>query len=162
MPGVSSAATASPAFQQGFAQLKVQQARRNAEQAEVTARALQTQAANASRAADQAQENARDLTVRSDQAQLNAGRAREGLEAVRSLSQTSNRLERIYERVADAQKAGTTAEPVGGAVPTAAPTAPVVPAASVVAPAPAPVATPGPTNVNAFGQETGTVISTIA
>ena len=100
MPTISASASASPAFQQGFAQLKVQQAKRNAEQAEANARTLQAQAADAQRTAQRAQESARDLTVRSDQAQSAVGRAREGLAAIRSLSDTSTRLQQTYERVA--------------------------------------------------------------
>lgn len=155
MSSVSTSASASPAFQQGFAQLKIQQAKRNAEQAEATARALQSQAANAERNAAQAQENARNLSVQAGEAQTNAGRAREGLAAIRSLSDTSSRLEQIYDRVAKAinpESADTTQVSDSATDVTAAP----VVAASTVSPvkvAPAAV----PTAVSAFVQTDATV-----
>ncbi len=112
MPSISSGVTPSPAIQQGFSQLKIQQAKRNAEQAEASARALQAQAADAQLRASQAQENARDLSVRANQADLNAGQARQGLEAIRSLSQTSTDLKTTYERIASVMQADTTEAPV--------------------------------------------------
>ena len=78
MPTISSSASTAPAFQQGFAQLKIQQAKRNAEQAEANARTLQAQAADAQRNAQRAQESARDLTARSDQAPRACWRAVQG------------------------------------------------------------------------------------
>ena len=44
MPTISSSASTAPAFQQGFAQLKIQQAKRNAEQAEANKLIAQAQA----------------------------------------------------------------------------------------------------------------------
>lgn len=151
---VSSAA--SPAFQQGFAQLKLQQAKRSAEQAEATARTLAAQAADAQRVAVRAQENARELTVRSDQAQDNAGRARAGLAAIRSLSDTSTRLQQTYERVAERIKEPETAKV--GAGETASLASGTAATASAVVTT---VTVPGP-SVNAQGQTTGKVVNVTA
>lgn len=110
MPTISTTYTASPALQQGYQQLKLQQAQRNAEQAESTARTLREQAANAQARADQAQEAAREIAVRSDQAQNSAGSARAGLEALRSLSDTSARLQDTYTRISEAINGQNTSE----------------------------------------------------
>lgn len=70
--------------QLGWQQLKLQQAKRNADQAEQTAQILQQQAAAAKQEADRAQEHARSLAVQSDQAQTLAVRARQGLATLAS------------------------------------------------------------------------------
>lgn len=131
----SSTSSIQSATQSGWQQLKLQQARRNADQAEQTARSLQAQALDAQKTADQEQENARSLTVQSDQAQSAVGRARQGLAALSSLSQMQVQLTRVADQVI---------EKVQNAQP--------------AAPAPessAPV-------VNTQGQLTGTVVNTTA
>lgn len=159
MPSVSTTASASPAFQQGFAQLKIQQAKRAAEQAEASARALQAQAQDARRAAEQAQETASELSVRSRQADHVAGRAREGLAAIRSLSDTSTRLEQTYERVAASMRGGEGVAAAPAAAPVEA-ISTVPPVAAVSAAVPAVPA--GGVSVNALGQATGKVVNTVA
>lgn len=120
--------------QAAFQQLKLQQARQNAERAEQTARSLQSQAADAQRAADRAQENARDLSVRSSRAQGEAGRARQGLAMIRSVNEMKAELSTLLTRVeAPANEAENG------------------PAATVAA---APV-------INTSGQLTGTMIDTV-
>lgn len=105
MPTISSNTSASPAIQFGYQQLKLQQAKRTAEQAELTARALKEQASVAQANADKAQDVARQLAVRSDQAQGNAGAARAGLDALRSLSEMSNRLQYTYTKISQSLNA---------------------------------------------------------
>lgn len=161
MPTISSSASTAPAFQQGFAQLKIQQAKRNAEQAEANARTLQAQAADAQRNAQRAQESARDLTARSDQAQNVVGRAREGLAAIRSLSDTSTRLQQTYERVAASIKEGESGTEPAAVVSTASTPSPAPVIATVPAEAPT-VPTTGGGSVNALGQTTGTVVNVTA
>lgn len=94
----------SAAIQGALQQLKVQQARQNADQAEVTARALAAKAGDARRVAARAQENARVLTVQADQANSVAGQARQGLSMLSSVStmqsQLFNTVERVGERIA--------------------------------------------------------------
>ncbi len=95
-----SAATGSAA---GFisAQLRVQQAERNADQAEASARVLRRAASNAQREADSAQESARMLKVRSDQAQSNAGLARQQVTSMTQLQSVQQGFEAIRTQVAD-------------------------------------------------------------
>jgi hypothetical protein len=119
-------------------QLQLQQAQRNADQAEQNARALQVQASNAQAAADQAQENAMSLQADADQAQSIAGQANLALQAEKSLSQLGTQLSNVYSRVAQTlQKAQ--------------------PAASVQA---RPQVQPA--IVNTQGQTIGTTVNTIA
>jgi hypothetical protein len=63
-----SASSLGSVTQFGWQQLKLQQAKRSADQAEQTAQMLQQQASVAKQEADRAQENARALGVQSDQA----------------------------------------------------------------------------------------------
>ena len=81
-------------------QLRVQLAKRNAEQAEVTARSLSRQAAVAQQAADVAQEGARVLQVRSDQAQSNAGQARQQVTTLQSVQTLKQELSTTYSQIA--------------------------------------------------------------
>lgn len=115
-------------------QLKVQQAKQNAERAEFAARSLRAQANAAQQVADRAQEEARSLYVRSDQALSAAGQARHGLAMLKSVgtmeASLSNAASQASERQAQMQ-------PVQQAE------------------MPAPV-------VNTSGQVTGTVINTVA
>lgn len=90
LPGVTQAA---------FQQLKLQQARQNAERAEQIARSLQNQAAAAQREADRAQENARDLSALSSRAQGEAGRARQGLAMIQSVNEMKADLSTVLTRV---------------------------------------------------------------
>lgn len=89
------------ATQLGVQQLRVQQAKQNAERAESAARSLRSQADAAQREANQAQENARSMYVRSDQAESIAGQARQGLAAVRSQSEMQVRLGNTVDQVVE-------------------------------------------------------------
>lgn len=100
MASVSTTSAAQSASQSGWQQLKLQQARQNAEQAERVAQSLSAQASEAKRSADRAQENARDISVRSDQAQVVAGRARQGLAAISSASVMQAQLVRVVDQSA--------------------------------------------------------------
>lgn len=131
------------ATQIGWQQLKLQQARRNAEQAEQTAQALQSQASQAQRSADQAQEAARSITVQSDQATSYAGRARQGVAAAQSVGQMQTQISNVVDQVTAKQQAAAPAA-----------VTPVT-ASTSAAPAPTPV-------VNIQGQVTGTLINTTA
>lgn len=138
MAAVSSTIGMQSAAQATFQQLKLQQARQNADRAEQVARSLQSEAANAQREAARAQENANSLTVRSSQAQGEAGKARQGLALVRSVSGMAEGLSSVLDRVSESASVAKT--PAS----TTAPSAP-----------PAPV-------VNTSGQVTGLVINTVA
>lgn len=87
----------------GFAtdQLRVQQAKRNAEQAEAAANALQRQAAGAQRQADAAQENARSLKVRSDRAQGDAGQARQQVSSLQSVQGLQQQFSTIRTQISE-------------------------------------------------------------
>lgn len=100
MAAVSSAIGLQSVTQTAFQQLKLQQARQNADRAEQLARNLQVEAAEAQREADRAQENARSLSVRSSQAQGEAGRARQGLAMIRSVNDMQEGLTTVLNRVA--------------------------------------------------------------
>lgn len=153
----TSISSVSSTVQSGYAQLKLQQARRNAEQAEVTAQALSQQAQQAKGEANQAQENARQLSVQSDRAQTGAVQARQGLMAMRSAAEAGDRLGTAYDKIAQAigTKTETTvaAAPADAAIASAATTTAVTPA--VTAPTSNPV-------VNDKGQTTGTLINIVA
>lgn len=94
MPTVPST-SASPAMQYGLSQLRLQQTRRNAEQAEQAAQSLQAQAAAARRDADQADEKARSLEVDAAKAQSSAASARQGLAMLQSTGDNEARLTRV-------------------------------------------------------------------
>lgn len=135
MASISSTIGLQGVTQAAFQQLKLQQARQNAERAEQIARSLQNQAAAAQREADRAQENALDLSVRSSNAQSEAGRARQGLAMIRSVNEMkanlSTQLTRVETSMSEAENG------------------PAAPAAA------------GPV-INTSGQLTGTVINTAA
>ncbi len=124
----------SSAAQYGMQQIMVQQAKRNADQAEQTAQALQAQANDAQRVAERAQENARSLAIQSDQAQQRAGQARQGLAVLSAEQQSNARLVNAINLTAGSQQ-------------------PAV--------ATAPSTTPSPV-VNSQGQVTGKTINTTA
>lgn len=136
MASISSTSGLQGVTQAAFQQLKLQQARQNADRAEQVARSLQNQAAEAQRDADRAQENVRDLSVLSSRARGEAGRARQALAMIRSVNEMkadlSTRLTRV-EALANEAKTGSIT--------------PVV--AQVLAPV-----------INTSGQLTGTAINT--
>ena len=134
---IGSATSSSAAISQSILQtLKLQDAKRSAEQAQFRAQDLQNQAADEQRVADNAQEKARSLRVEANQAQADVGRASQGLQALQSLSQMSSRLDQIYTQVAQKQHDS-------------------LPTSSAQAPQ------QGPT-VNSQGQVTGRIINTTA
>lgn len=130
---MSSVSSTSGASQFGWDQLKLQQARRNADQAEQAAQSLQAQAQAAQRTADRAEENARALAVDSNQARASVGKARQSLAAIQTEGQMQTQIAKVVDQVAQAQQS----------------------APSSAAPLSAPV-------VNAQGQVTGTTINTTA
>ena len=115
-------------------QIQQQQAQRNADQAEQRAQALQGQARAAQSEADRAQENARSLQVESNSARSDAGNARRNLSAMKSLEGVQTKLSDVRQQIGKILQ-----PPVAAAEP--APLAPVV---------------------NAFGQETGTLVNVTA
>jgi len=131
------------ATQIGWQQLKLQQARRTAEQAEQTAQALKSQANQAQRSADQAQETARSITVQSDQASSYASRARQGVAATQSVEQMQMQISNVVDQVTAKQQAP--------ASPSAVTTLKASTATSAITPV-----------VNTQGQITGTLINTTA
>jgi chromosome segregation ATPase len=137
MASISSISGAQSAAQSGLQQLRLQQAKRNAEQAEQVANSLQAQARDAQQRASEAQENARSISAQSDQARTTAGQARQGLAALSTGSQMQSQLSQVVGQVVEKQKA---AEP------------PPVAAAK----------SPAPPVTNTQGQVTGTVINTTA
>lgn len=86
-------------------QLRVQQVKRSADQAEATARTLRQQAGDAQRSADQARENARSLSVRADQAQGDAGAARQQLASLPSVSAVQEGMSTLRQEISTAIKA---------------------------------------------------------
>lgn len=84
--------------QLGWQQFKLQQAKRNADQAERAAQILQQQAVNAQREADRSQEEAKTLAVQSDQAQTLAVKARQGLAALSSEATMQSRLTHVIDQ----------------------------------------------------------------
>lgn len=118
-----------------WAQLQQQLASRSADQAEQRASALRARASAAQAVADQAQENARSLKAESDQAQGQAGEARRGVLQMNSLGKVQTQLSDLREQI------GKVLQPD------------VSPAETTVTLAPV---------VNAFGQETGTLVNVTA
>lgn len=86
-------------------QLRVQQAQRSADQAEVAARALRRQAEVAQREADVAQEGARTLRVRSDRAQTDAGQARQAVASLESVQTLREGFESLRADIASGLEA---------------------------------------------------------
>jgi hypothetical protein len=120
------------AYTQG-AQFQQTQARRNAEQAERAALALQNEASQARNEADRAQENARALEVRSDQAQTDARGARQGVAAINSLGEVSKGLDNLQQQARNVSTNTTSS-----------------------------TTTSAPAVINTQGQTTGTVINVTA
>ena len=125
--------SASQASSAIWGQLQQQQAERNADQAEQRARSLQGQARAAQSEADRAQENARNLQVESNTAQSEAGEAKRNLVAMRSLQDVQTQFSDLRQQIGKILKPETTTETTA--------LAPVV---------------------NAYGQETGTVVNVTA
>lgn len=104
MATISSSAGYQAVTQAAYRQLKVQQAKQNADKAEQVARSLAQKASEAQQVADNAQDNARSLTVQSSEAQTVAGQARQGLAMLRSVSvmqaDISTKVDQVVEKVA--------------------------------------------------------------
>lgn len=118
-------------------QLRLQEARRSADEAQYRAQSLQAQASEAQQSADRQQERARSLRVDASQAQAQAGQASQGLSAIQSLSQLNTTLGATYTKVAQAQ--ASTQAPINTQPPPAKPAV-----------------------VNAQGQTIGKVVNTTA
>jgi len=131
MAAVSSAQSATGA---AWGQMQLQQAQRNADQAEVKARALASQARAAESEAARAQENARSLRVESTQADSQASEAQRGVVEMKGWSQLSSQFSGLQSQIKEVLQPNTTST-------TTAASAPVV---------------------NAYGQETGTVVNVTA
>lgn len=138
---MATVSSTSSANQYGLQQLRQQQARRNADQAELTAQTLKAQANDAQRVADRAQEDARTLGVQSDQAQAKAGQARQGLAALGAAQQSGVQLSQTVDQVLGRRQASAATLPGSTAKATATVAAPVV---------------------NTQGQVTGKIINTTA
>lgn len=135
----SSTSNLPSATQDAWQQLKLQQAKRDAERADWNAQALQAQAQAAQRVANRAEEVARSLAVQADQAQSDAGKARQGLASLSSLGQMQNLVTHVSEQAFPIQQNSQASMPADS--PTQAGTTPVV---------------------NTQGQVTGTVVNTTA
>jgi chromosome segregation ATPase len=115
-----------------WGQIQLQQARRNADQAEQQARTLQSQARQAQSVANRAQENARTLQSDSAQARNDANSARRGVVALSSLNEVQAGIGELRQQIAQVLAAPTIGQE-----------------------APAPV-------VNTSGQQTGTLVNVTA
>lgn len=140
MASISSLSGTQSAAQSGLQQLRLQQARKDAEQAEQVARSLQARARDAQQKAGEAEQTARTISTQADQAQAGAGQARQGLAAIQSRSQMQARLSGTVSQVAEKAKLPEPAVPV--------PVAPTTDSSTPV--------------VNTQGQLTGTVVNTTA
>lgn len=118
-----------------WAQLQQQLASRNADQAEQRASALRARAREAQSVADQAQENARSLKTESDQAQGQASEARRGVVQMNALDKVQAQLSDLRGQIGKVlQSDFSQADAAATLVPV----------------------------VNAFGQETGTLVNVTA
>lgn len=141
MATIPPAASAQSVTQVAWQQMRLQQARQNAERAEQAARALQVQARDAEREANLAEENARAISAQSDQARAVAGRARQGLAIMKSVGEMKGQLSTTVAQTSERIGLSRAAEGEGGRTVSPGLAAPVV---------------------NTAGQLTGTVISTTA
>jgi chromosome segregation ATPase len=132
---VGSSSSAQAAGSALWAQLQQQLASRNADQAEQRASALRDRARVAQSVAAQAQENARSLKAESDQAQGQASEARRGVVQMNSLGEVQAQLGDLREQIGKVLQSD------------------ISPVDTVVTLAPV---------VNAFGQETGTLVNVTA
>jgi len=119
-----------------WGQIQQQQAQRNADQSASQARALRAQASEAQSNADQAQQAARALKAESSQAQVAADAARLGLAALKTSGEVLTRFGAQVARINVPQATAATVQ---------APPEPTQPAV-----------------VNAYGQQTGTLLSVTA
>lgn len=117
MPPTISSSNSLSASDYGLQQLSLQQAKRNAERAEVAAEKLAAQAAVAKREAAQAQENARSLEIRSGIAHQDAGRARQGLAAIKTAASMQDQLYTALARL-PLEPVGSVDEEAGANQPT--------------------------------------------
>jgi len=97
-------------MQAAFQQLRVRQARQDAEKAEETARVLESKANEAQQVADRAQENARELSAQSRQAQGIAGRARQGVAMMSGVEQMRAELFNTVSQASERQAATSASE----------------------------------------------------
>lgn len=139
MMAISSTVGMQAVTQAAFQQLKLQQARQNADRAEQIARTLQAKAADAQYVADRAQEDARSLSVQSRRAQGIAGQARQGVAMVESVGDMKTRLSGTIDQVGRIQA-------IKADVPVSESTS-LAPSNSVI---------------NTSGQTTGTLVNTTA
>jgi len=101
---IGSATSGSQSISQSIVQqLRLQEAKRAADEAQYRAQTLQAQANDAQATADRDQERARSLRVDASQAQTQAGQATQGLMSIQSLSQMSSALGNSYTQIAQAQ-----------------------------------------------------------
>lgn len=121
-----------------WAQLQQQQAQRAADQAEQNARALQVKARDAESQAARAQENARTIKVKYTQAEAEVGQANQNLASLESVGQLQAGLQSLRDQISSSKLS-------------AASTADITVSAS---------ASPGV--INAFGQQTGTLVDVTA
>lgn len=112
MAAVSSS-TGSVVAQYGLSQLRLQQTRRVAQEAEQTAEALQAQAQAARQDAQQADDRARSLESESTKAQTTAVNARQSLSLLQVSGQNQASLERVSTNMVVQQsgKPATTSSP---------------------------------------------------
>ena len=80
-------------------QLRLQEAKRTAEQTQYKADKFREQAADAQKEAVKAQENARSLSVKAQQAQTSAGQANQDVAKLVSFDKTVTQLGQIYTRI---------------------------------------------------------------
>lgn len=117
MSAIPSTAGSQAAMQAAFQQLKLQQARQNAERAEQTARALESKAAEAQQVAERADENARSLSVQSSQARSIAGRARQGVAMTASIDQMRVQLGNTVSQSVERRESASLDAPVAETAP---------------------------------------------
>lgn len=134
MAAVSSTQSATGA---AWGQMQLQQAQRNADQAEVKARALASQARAAESEAVRAQESARSLRVESTQANSQAAEAQRGVVEMKGWSQLSSEFSGLQSQIKEVLQN----------------TAPASASSAT---------TPATPVVNAYGQATGTVVNVTA
>ncbi|HTZ00564.1 MAG TPA: hypothetical protein VMB75_12040 [Rhodocyclaceae bacterium] len=105
---VTSASSAGlSAAQYAWQQVQLQQAQRNADQAQANARTLRQQADAAQRTADREQDSARSLAVEADQAQQAAGQADRGLQFLRATGVLASQLNTQAATVVQAVTGGS-------------------------------------------------------
>lgn len=114
MATISFLTSASSAAVSGSQQFRLQQAVRDADQAQLTARALAAAARDAQQYADQAVQNARAIRGQAAQAQNSADQARQGVAAVKAAGQAHVELvgavDVVTETLKTVEPATTSAE----------------------------------------------------